>query len=223
MTITYYPEVVQGSEEWAALRCGRLTASEMKLILTPTLKIASNDKERSHLFELLAQRVTGYVEPAYVSSDMLRGVEDEFEAKKLYSEKYAATTDVGFVTNDSWGFDVGYSPDAVIGDDGLIECKSRRMKFHVQTIIEGVVPDEFMLQTQTGLFVTDRKWCDFVSWCGGLPMYVKRVFPDPTIQQAIRLAATQFEERLEDRMRDYKLSSAGLIPTERKIVQEMYV
>jgi len=70
--ITYYPELIQGSEEWHALRCGLLTASEMKLIITPTLKVASNEKERAHLYELLAQRITKYVVPTYVSDDMLR-------------------------------------------------------------------------------------------------------------------------------------------------------
>src|SRR3990167_6843088 len=62
-SITIYAEMVQGSDEWAAVRCGLLTASEMHLIVTPTLKPASNDKERGHLYELLAQRITRYVEP----------------------------------------------------------------------------------------------------------------------------------------------------------------
>jgi len=66
MPITYHPEVDQGSEEWLAMRCGLLTASEMKLILTPTLKIANNDKTRAHVWELAAQRITRYTEPTYI-------------------------------------------------------------------------------------------------------------------------------------------------------------
>lgn len=79
--VRIFPEMVQGSEEWLTARCGLLTASEIKLIVTPTLKIASNDKERAHLYELLAQRITGYVEPRYISDDMLRGKEDEIAAR----------------------------------------------------------------------------------------------------------------------------------------------
>ena len=75
--VTIYREMIQGSEEWSAARCGLLTASEMKLIVTPTLKAASNDKERGHLYELLAQRITRYVEPRYVTDDMLRGQNDD--------------------------------------------------------------------------------------------------------------------------------------------------
>ena len=100
MTITYHADLIQGSDEWHAIRCGRLTASEMRLIITPTLKMASNDKERSHLYELLAQRITGYVEPSYVSDDMLRGKDEEVEARIAYGANYAPVEDVGFVTND---------------------------------------------------------------------------------------------------------------------------
>src|ERR1017187_4399126 len=105
--IKYHPDLIQGSEEWHAARCGLLTASQMKLIITPTLKIASNDKERSHLYELLAQRTTRYVEPSYISDDMLRGQEDEVYARALYSDKYAPIEDMGFITNDRWGFTIG--------------------------------------------------------------------------------------------------------------------
>ena len=101
--ITYHDNVTQGSDEWLALRCGLLTASEMKLILTPTLKIASNDKERAHLYELLAQRITGYVEPHYISDDMLRGHEDEFLARAAYNREYAPVQEVAFINNDEWG------------------------------------------------------------------------------------------------------------------------
>lgn len=83
MPIIYHAELIQGSEPWHAARCGLLTASEMHLIVTPTLKPASNDKERAHLYELLAQRITGYVEPSYISDAMLRGHQDELDAITL--------------------------------------------------------------------------------------------------------------------------------------------
>ena len=81
MTITYHRDLIQGSDEWLAARCGLLTASEMKLILTPTLKIAANDKTRAHVYEIAAQRITRYVEPTYIGDDMLRGQEDEIIAR----------------------------------------------------------------------------------------------------------------------------------------------
>ena len=195
--IRYHFDIEQGSEEWHALRCGILTASEMKFIVTPTLKPASNDKERAHLFELLGQRITRHTEPRYISDDMLRGQDDEIDARIRYAEHFAPVTECGFVTNDDHGFVIGYSPDCLVDDDGLIECKSRRQKFQVETILADKVPEEYMLQIQTGLLVTRRKWLDFVSYCAGLPMYVKRVFPDARYQEAIIAAAIGFEYRLQ--------------------------
>lgn len=225
MTVKYHAELIQGSDEWIAARCGLLTASEMKLIITPTLKIASNDKERAHLYELLAQRFTRYVEPHYISDDMLRGMDDETEARNLYSKSYAPVQDIGFITNDRWGFMIGYSPDGLVGDDGLIECKSRRQKFQIETIIGGEMPEDYLIQAQTGLLVSEREWLDFVSYSGGLPMVTIRVYPDADVQAAIVAAAGAFEARLADRMADFYHSMTALtrtLPTERRIIQEMF-
>lgn len=224
--IKHHAELVQGSDEWLAARCGLLTASEMKLIITPTLKIAANDKERAHLYELLAQRTTRYVEPSYISNDMLRGMEDEGEACALYAKNFAAVQKIGFITNDSFGFTIGYSPDALVGTEGLLECKSRRQKFQIETIISGTMPDDYMIQVQTGLLVSGRKWLDFVSYSGGLPMIVIRIYPDLKIQDAIVAAATAFEARLGVHLGVYQsqLQAIGrVISTERRIEQEMYL
>lgn len=228
--IRYYPDLIQGSDEWLAARCGLLTASEMKLILTPTNRTANNDKKRAHLYELLAQRITGYVEPHYVSDDMLRGIDDEREARALYQKHYAPVRQVGFITNDKWGFTIGYSPDGLVGEDGLIECKSRRQRFQIETWIEAVnkdqAPADYILQLQTGLLVSERKWIDFVSYSGGLPMVVIRVYPDETVQTAIIDAATAFEERLDSMMVEYHrtlVAAGSLIKTERRITEDIII
>ncbi len=226
----YHAEVIQGSEEWLAMRLGILTASEVKLILTPTLKIAANKEERAHLYELLAQRITSYVEPHYISDDMLRGHDDEIEARAVYHAKIAPVKECGFITNDKWGFTIGYSPDGLVGKRGLIEAKSRRIKFQVQTIIEhhltGEIPADYLMQCQTGLLVSEREWIDLISYSGGLPMRVMRVVPDAKIQDAIIEAAGAFEERLAEKMAAYREAIAssvgGNFPTERKIEVEMY-
>lgn len=227
MTIIYHPEVTQGSDEWLAMRCGLLTASEMKHVITPTLKAANNDKTRAHLYELLAQRITRYVEPMYVSDDMLRGVEDEFYARQAYADHHAPVEQVGFVTNDRWGFTIGYSPDGLVGKDGLIEIKSRRQKYQVQTIIEnltgGTIPADYIMQAQTGLLVSEREWLDFISYSGGLPMAVVRVWPDDAVQGAIIEAAAAFEAKLAECLEIYRDAAAGLVPTERRIMQEMFI
>jgi len=222
MTIIYHPELVQGSDSWLQARLGLLTASEMCRIITPgKLQYASNDKSRSHLYEIAAQRISQYVEPSYIGDDMLRGQNEELDAKQMYAKHYAKTTDCGFITNDSWGFTLGYSPDALVDKDGLIECKSRRQKYQVQTIMEGVVPDEYMIQIQTGLLVSGREWLDFISYSGGLPMFVKRVEPDLVMQAAIISAATAFHEQLAELLERYEITSLDYHMTERKIYDDI--
>lgn len=229
MSVTYHSDLYQGSDEWLAARCGLITASEVKLLLTPTLKTANNDKSRAHIWELAAQRITGHVEPSYISDDMLRGEEDEISARDLYSKHHAPVKQVGFVTNDSFGFTLGYSPDGLVGDDGLIEVKSRRQKYQVQTLVEhwrdGTVPADYIFQIQTGLLVTGRKWCDLVSYSGGLPLIPLRVEADAGMHEAILSACADAEAKIAAAIKDFHAAAKAreLIPTERRVEQEMYV
>lgn len=239
----YHPALIQGTDEWLQMRCGKLTASEMKLIVSPPPEVetrvkkngelykqrewepcADNKDTRAHVYELLFQRMTGFVEPHYIGDDMLRGQEDEIYARMEYAKHFAPVEETGFITNDKWGFTIGYSPDGLVGNDGLIECKSRRGKFQVQTIAENEVPSEYMLQLQTGMLVSERSWCDFISYSGGLPMFVKRVDADQVIQDAIIAAATNFEMKLAEKEREYRATLAGMakvIETERREEEEM--
>jgi hypothetical protein len=227
--VVYHASVAQGSAEWHELRRGKLTAGEMCLLVTPaTMKAASNDKQRAHLYTLVSQRIAGYVEDTYSGYDMMRGHEDEIDARIAYGQNYAPVEECGFITNDRWGFTIGYSPDGLVGADGLIECKSRKHKFQVETILKSVAEDtapaEFMIQCQTGLLVSERKWLDFISYSAGLPMATIRVHPDATIQEAIVSIATDAEIKINQMHAEFQRvckSGVRLIPTERRYEQEI--
>lgn len=229
MTIKYHRGLVQGSDEWRDARVGLLTASEMHLIITPTLKPADNDKTRAHVWELLSQRITRHVEPSYIGDNILRGWDDELLAREMYHQRFAPVEQVGFITNDRWGFTLGYSPDGLVGDAGLIEAKSRKQRLQIQTITDfvpdnGIMP-EYVMQPQTGFLVSEREWCDHISYSGGLPMAVVRIFPDERIQTAILEAAYVFEKKIAEKWAKYRevlASKARLVPTERRIQQEIY-
>lgn len=210
------------------LRDGALEAIETHI--PATTKVADDERERAHLWEMAAQRITRYVEPQYWSDSMLRGQEDEIKAREDYSKTYAPVQVCGLVTNNTWGFTIGCSPDGLVGDEGMIECKSRGQKFQVQTICEyfedGTTPDDFTIQVQGQLLVTGRKWCDLISRCGGLHQITMRVEPDEAIQAAILDAAAKFEARINEVVAIYQKaikSDLRLIPTERTIEQAMYI
>lgn len=197
----FHDHFEQGSQQWLQARCGLLTASEMKLVLTEkTLKVCDNDKIKAHIYELAAQRITQFVEPIFQSFDMIRGQNDELEARAQYAERFAPVREVGFITNSKWGFTLGYSPDGLVEDDGAIEIKSRKQKYQVQTVVEhalhNCIPGEFVMQHQTGLLVAERQWIDFLSFSEKLPMSVIRVHPDEKIQAAILEAAEITEAKI---------------------------
>jgi hypothetical protein len=224
MTLTIHPDLIQGSDQWLDVRRGLVTASVVGRLVTPkTIQPASNPESRSLTMALAAERITGWTEPTYVSDDMLRGIDDEPRARDKYAEHYAPVTEAGFMVEDRWGFQIGYSPDGLVGDDGLIEVKSRRAKTQLATILADEVPLENVAQLQAGLLVSGRQWIDYVSYSGGMPMYVKRVLPQQEWFDAIVAAVTAFEENVAEMVRVYRAAVAGLHMTERTTELEIRI
>lgn len=184
--------------------------------LPPVIQPASNDTSRGVVATLTAERITGLTEPSFMNDDMMRGVMHEPIARDRYAEhNKVAVAEVGFMVRDDWGFSIGYSPDGLIGDDGLLEIKCPRAKTHIRTIVADEVPAHYMAQLQAGLLVSGREWIDFVSFCGGLPLWPKRVLPDPRWQEAIVAAVAGFEKASEQLASDYLTRAADLPATER--------
>lgn len=215
MALQIFQDLPQGSSEWKQARAGIVTASVVgKLITAKTMQPALNDTARLLTRQLVAERITGIVEDTPTSSAMLRGTLDEPYARDIYAEHYAPVTEVGFQVRELPGVRIGFSPDGLVGDDGIIEIKSRQQKHQLETIFSGQVPGQYMAQIQCGLLVSGREWCDFVSYSGGLPLFVKRVKPDDAWQQAVVDAAATFEDHAERMIAVFHDLSAGMPPTE---------
>lgn len=187
------------------------------------IESADNDTSRGLTMLLASERITGWTEPTFVSDDMLRGIDDEPKARDKYSEHYAPVTEVGFMVEDRWGFQLGYSPDGLVGETGLIEVKSRRPKVQLATILADEVPIENMAQCQAGLLISGREWLDYVSYSGGMPLFVKRVYPQQDWLDAITEAASILERNVTRMIDQYRAATAGLPMTERTIEMEMVI
>ena len=83
------------------------------------------------------------------------------------------------------------------------------------TFLDDEVPAENMAQIQAGLLVSGREWLDYVAFCGGMPLYVKRVTPDPRWFAAILAALDAFEATAADMTDKYRTRTEGLPLTER--------
>lgn len=215
MTLTIHNDIEQGTPEWHDVRRGVVTASTVGKLVTPTLKVANNDVSRGVTTTLVAERITGWTEDTPMNSDMWRGVEHEPFARDIYAGHYGAVEQVGFMVRDEDGWQLGYSPDGLVGDDGLIEIKCPRAKTHVLTILADEVPAHYMPQLQAGLLVSGRAWIDFVSYVAGMPLYVKRVTPDPAWHEAITAACVAFETNAAQIVADYRARVADMPQTER--------
>jgi len=216
MSLEIFEELEQGSPEWLAARCGIVTASVVGQLITPkTIKPAVNDYSRGLTATLVAERITGHVEPMQVSQAMMRGTLDEPFARDAYAEHHAPVDVVGFMVKDFGKYKIGYSPDGLVGDGGLIEIKSRAQKKHLQTILADEVPLENMAQIQTGLLVSGREWLDYVSFCSGMPLWTKRVQPDPRWFEAITDAVLAFEDNAAEMLATYNAATEHLPRTER--------
>lgn len=182
------------------------------------LTIADNDTSRGLLLALAGERITGRVDPVRVTPDMWRGTDEEPIARDFYASHKRVTVDeVGFMVREDNGVRLGYSPDGLVGDDGLIEIKSRLQKKHVQTVLNDEVPVENMAQIMAGLFVSGREWCDYVSFSAGMEFWTKRVTPDPVWFDAIAKAAAWAEERITNYVTTYRSRTEGLPVTEPRI------
>lgn len=215
MSLREIRDLIQGTEEWHDVRRGMVTASVVDRLLTPTLKVANNDTSRRLTMLLTAERITGHTDPTWRSDDMLRGVFDEPIARDLYSRHHSTAVEVGFMIRDDWGFELGYSPDGLVGDVGLIEVKSRRQVKQLESVLADEVPAENMAQIQCGLLVSGRAWCDYVSYCGGMHLWTKRVYPNETWQNAILAAVAEFEKNSAEMQAKYLAAVEGLPATER--------
>lgn len=220
-TLETFNDVLQRTDEWYKLRCGLMTASAVNgLLTTKTLAVADNDISRGIIAAAAAERIAGFVDPTFATIDMQRGVDDEPFAVDAYSMHVAPVTDCGFMIRTfADGTRLGYSPDGLVGDDGLIEIKSRRGKKHVETVVAGQVPAENMAQIQAGLLVSGRAWCDYVSYSAGLHLWTKRVYPDAAWFAAITDAVVAFEAAVTRTVLDYTRAVAGLPLTDRPVLE----
>lgn len=192
-------EIEQGSAEWLALRLGIVTCSELDCLLVNGKGEEGFGKEAfTYMDKLIGERITGEAaELPFSTRATERGHELEGVAKSLYkAQTDESYEEVAIILNHG----IGYSPDAILGDSGLVEVKTKLPKFQVGVILGGEVPKEHVAQCQGGLWVSEREWIDFVSYWPGMPLFVKRAYRDEKLIERMEERVKTFYEILESRM-----------------------
>jgi hypothetical protein len=194
----------QGSPEWYACRLGIPTASEFDTVMARGKGGGESKTRRTYLLKLAGERLTEQPMYSYSNDHMERGKEMESEARGLYEmvTDYDLHT-VGFVRNG----DAGASPDSLVGDDGAVEIKTKLAHLQLECLLADRVPSEHVAQLQGQLWITGRKWVDFVSYWPSLPLFVKRVYRDENLIATIAAEVEKFNgdlAQIVNQIRGYK-------------------
>ncbi len=174
-------EIVQGSPEWRALRCGKVTASRVADVVAKT-KSGYSASRANYLAQLIAERLTGSPAESYTNAAMQHGVDTEPEARAAYEFYQGVMVEqVAFVPHPKID-QAGASPDGLVGADGLVEIKCPNTATHLETLLGQAVPAKYADQMQFQMACTGRKWCDFVSYDPRMPehmrLFIRRVARD---------------------------------------------
>lgn len=174
-------DIIQGSEEWHKIR-------ELKLTASHGTAIANNGAGLKTYVKDLVIRVIAPQQDNFTSKDMERGNLLEPIARTMYEfENNLIVEEVGFIEHCSHS---GYSPDGLIGEDGLLEIKARNDAKHYNLLTGGLVSSDTRWQMQFGLMVTGREWCDFVSYNPNFKskaLFVKRFYRDEKLIEKLKI------------------------------------
>ena len=192
-------DIEQGTPEWLAMRLGIVTCSELEALLVNGKGEAGFGVAAfTYMDQLIGERITGEAaELPFQTKATIRGHELEGVARGLYEAREEVTTQsVGIILNHG----IGYSPDALVGVNGLTEIKTKLPKFQVGVILADEVPKDHVAQCQGGLWVSEREWIDFISYWPGMPLFVKRAYRDEAYIRKLAERVKTFHELLDERM-----------------------
>lgn len=195
--------MAQGSIEWLMSRLGRATGSGFQYVMDRTKDGRPGAKRTRYLLEKVQERLTGLPVDNYVNAAMEWGTKQEPFARMAYAEKTGEfVSEVDFLPHPQ--IMAGVSPDGLIDNDGAIEIKCPITSNHIDTLIKGMDP-KHIPQVQGVLWVTGRKWCDFISFDPRLPpkhqLYVQRIERDENyilkLDREVRAFLSEVDSHME--------------------------
>lgn len=187
----------QGSEAWLLARCGRATASRFADVMAK----GEGKTKTKYLRQVLCERLTGKPVETFSNGHTERGQLQEPLAREAYEIVTGALIEVPeFIPHPS--LMAGCSPDGLIDSDGGGEFKCVIPTVQLETILRGKYPPEHRAQIQGNLWITERSWWDFASFCPDMPghlrLYVFRVTRDEEYIATIEKEVRAFLREVDD-------------------------
>lgn len=196
----------QGSEEWFRARMGMPTASEFATVMAKGKDGGASVTRKTYLMKLAGEIVTGVPMEGYSNDHMERGKLLEDEARDHYCFKTDLEPErVGFIINGR----KGCSPDSLIGNDGMVEIKTKLPHLLIEALLRDDFPPEHRAQCQGGLWVAEREWIDIAIYWPGMPLFVKRAPRDEAYIVKMAGEIDRFNAELHDMVERIKRIGGG--------------
>lgn len=197
---------LQRTDDWFKERAGKFTGSKFVDVMARGKKDGKPLKAYHDLvWQIVVERMTGLPVEGPVGQALKWGTEVEPYAREAYElETGNIVRESAFITHPEHVF-VGCSPDGLIGNDGGLEMKCPKdSTVHLARFADGI-PEEYVPQVQGSLWVTGRKWWDFVSYDPRMPeshrIFIQRIDRDDKyiaeLEQAVIAAEAQVQQKLE--------------------------
>lgn len=195
----------QGSAEWFRTRLGKVTASNIWKCMNRTKDGKLGSYAHTYLMQLVTERITGAVVPHYVTAAMQHGIDTEDQALAGYELMTGRSVSLlGFADHPTIKAS-GASPDALVGDNGLVEVKCPETHTHLANLLRETPDPKYVKQMQWQMACTGRDWCDFISFDDRVPklsmqMQIIRVERSPDMIAKIEEAVTEFLTLVDEKV-----------------------
>ncbi|MDX1117063.1 exonuclease [Sinorhizobium medicae] len=197
----------QGTSAWFQCRAGIPTASMFSTVMASGRGGGESKTRAKYMRQLAGEIITGKPIEGYSNHHMERGHEMEPEARDLYAfATDTAPVQVGFVRNGN----KGCSPDSLIGENGMLEIKTKLPDLLIECLERDDFPPEHRAQCQGALWVAEREWIDITVYWPGMPAFIKRAYRDEPYIKTMAGAVDQFNDELAalvERVRSYQPSN----------------
>lgn len=192
--------MIQGSPEWFAERCGKVTASRIADVIAKGKSGGEAVSRANYRAQLVAERLTGKPADSYSNAAMEWGTDTEPYARMAYEARTGILVkEVGFIKHPTIGA-AGASPDG-LAEEGLVEIKCPNTATHIDYFLTGLPPAKYKPQMAWQCACTGRGWVDFVSYDPRLPenmqLLVTRYEPEPEYIETLQGEVIRFLEEVE--------------------------
>lgn len=199
----------QGSPEWLQARAGRITASCFADAVSVCSRASGSRKvgdptaaAERYAADIAIERISGKPHGEPIKAWVLeRGHEMEHAARMIYESRTKAFVTESGICIDDTGW-LGYSSDGLVNDDGLIEVKSPIDSAKIMAMWATGDTSEYDHQIFGGMWLTGRKWCDFIMYVPdlapvGKDLFVKRIYRNDSFIDQMAGQLGRFQKLVE--------------------------